>query len=107
MKSAEASGTSRVRRVPTFLLEILHGGGRSRVTETGGDIESGGARERAYLMKTNAAEAEYRVACGVRLRDLDVLGQKRALQRVDALLRVVRSHWFVGIGGRRRRSGSR
>lgn len=107
MKSTEASGTSRVRRVPTFLLEILHGGGRSRVAETGGDIESGGARERAYLVKTDAAEAEYRIARRVRLRDLDVLGQKRALQRVDALLRVVRPHWLVGIGGRRRRSGSR
>ena len=48
-------------------------------------------------METNPAEAQNRVAVRTRLRDLDVFGQKRALQCVDALLRVVRSHGLVGV----------
>lgn len=57
-----------------------------------GDVKRRRTAERGDLVEPNPAEAENGVAARIRLRNPDVPAQQRALQRVHALLRVVRHH---------------
>ena len=68
------------------------------------DVKRSVAGKRRDLVESDAAEAENSVARGVGLRDSDVAGEKRILERVDAFLGVVGHHRKVG-GGRRRGGG--
>ena len=70
------------------------------------DVKRSVAGKRRDLVESDAAEAENSVARGVGLRDSDVAGEKRILERVDAFLGVVGGHHGeVAGGGRRRCSG--
>jgi len=53
-------------------------------------------------MEADAAEAEHGVARSIWLGNVDVAALQRGLERVDALLRIVRHH--RQLGGSRRRS---
>lgn len=92
LKGAQAFGATGVGRVPAALLEVPHRGGGRRVPEPGGDVERRRAAQRADLVNPNPAEAQDGVAARVRLREVHVLAHQRRLQRVHALLRVVRDH---------------
>lgn len=92
-KGAEASGATGVGGVETALLEVPHRRRGSGVVEPRRDVKRRRAAQRAYLVKPYPAEAQDRVAGCVRLGEVDVLADKRRLQRVNALLRVVGHHW--------------
>lgn len=91
MEGTQTSSTARVRRVPAVSLQVPNGGGGSGVMKTG-DIKRRRTAEGGNLMEPNPAEAENGVAARIGLRNPNVPTQQRTLQRVYALLRVVRHH---------------
>lgn len=91
LESAKTLCAAGIRSVAAIPLEICERGGCGGVTG-GGEVEGGGAGEGSDLVEPNAAEAQDCVARGVGLRKVNVAALQRVLERVDALLIVVRDH---------------
>nr|GMC72856.1 hypothetical protein Iba_chr03bCG15430 [Ipomoea batatas] len=89
--SSEALRATGIRSVAAIPLEICECGGRGGVAGSG-EVERGGAGEGSDLVEADAAEAQNGVARGVGLGEVNVAALQRGLERVDALLIVVRDH---------------
>nr|GMC76950.1 hypothetical protein Iba_chr03eCG6050 [Ipomoea batatas] len=91
LHSSEALRATGIRSVAAIPLEIRERGGRGGVAGSG-EVERGGAGEGSDLVEADAAEAQNGVARGVGLGEVNVAALQRGLERVDALLIVVRDH---------------